>query len=72
MSDDEEMTDVSQVVTQSGSILYTSFSLSNNEPPDREPWARIVMYKISKKRYGVRANLANYEKKQVRTLGKNI
>lgn len=68
MSDDEEMTDMSQVITQSGSITFTSLSLSNKEP-DNEPWGKIIVSKIVPKRLG--RHVASYESRIDRTLGKN-
>lgn len=73
MSDDEEMTDLSQIVTQSGtitqsgSITFTSLSLSNKEPP--EPWGKIVIYRIVQRRLGMRV-VANYSKHFERSFGK--
>lgn len=70
-ADDEEMTDMSQLATQSGSIAFSSFSLSNDESdrePIREPWGRIVIYKILRKRFGVR-KVAQYIEQKIRTYG---
>lgn len=67
MSDDEEMTDMSQLPTQSGSVAYSSFSLSNTEP-DRDPWGQLIIYQITRKRLGSRP-LA-YSETKVRTFGK--
>lgn len=70
MSDDDEMID-SQQATQSNSQLETSLSLSseiNNTPDIFEPWGRIVIYKISRKRLGIR--VVQYLKSQVRIFGK--
>lgn len=70
-ADDEEMTDMSQLATQSGSIAFSSFSLSNSESdrePIREPWGQIVIYKIVRFRYGVRRP-AQYNMQKLRTYG---
>lgn len=68
MSDDEEMTDLSQAITQSGSLTLTSLSLSNRET-EREPWGQIIIYKISRKRLGTTA-LAKLQKQQQHIFGK--
>lgn len=67
MSDDDEMTDVSQVITQSGSITFTSLSLSNKEP-DNEPWGKIIVSRIVPKRLG--RFVVSYTLIEDRTLGK--
>lgn len=70
MSDDEEMTDVSQTITQSGSsYTFTSFSLSYKESqPD--PWGRITIYEVQRKRLG--SHPIKYEKIEKRVLGKKV
>lgn len=67
MSDDE-MTDLSQLATQSGSIAYSSFSLSGSQP-DQEPWGQVVIHKILRRRLGVR-NTIQYSPQKVRTFGR--
>lgn len=69
MSDDEEMSDMSQVVTQSGSITYTSQSGSSNKEPD-VAWGRINIFKITKKCLGMTRNYTNYSIELKRTIGK--
>lgn len=68
MSDDEEMSDLSQAITQSGSITFTSLSLSNQEP-DNEPWGRILIFKIHRKRFGIRSTIAKFQKVQESVFG---
>lgn len=68
MSDDEEMTDLSQLATQSGSIANSSIILSNSES-QRDPWGQIVIYKIERRRLGVRGNTLKYSETRVRIHG---
>lgn len=68
MSDDEEMTDLSQLATQSGSIANSSIILSNTES-QRDPWAQIVIYKIERRRLGIRGNPLTYSEKRLRIYG---
>lgn len=67
MSQYEEMSDLSQAATQSGSIAYSSFSSSIPDPIN-EPWGRIALHKIVKKRLGSRL-IVSYEKIHVKDYG---
>lgn len=73
MSDDEDMTDMSQALTQSGqteSQVLTSLSLSGREI-EREPWGEILIFKIIRKRLG-NTNLVNFQKQLLQKFGKRI
>lgn len=71
MSDDEEMTDLSQLITQSGSFAAELTPLSpNNNETSPEPWGQIIIYTIQRKRLGIRGNVANYNMKKLKTFGK--
>lgn len=70
MSDDEEMTDLSQAATQSGSYAFTSLSSSNKEV-EREPYARIKISKITRRRLG-HTGPSTYQTEVVRTFGKKF
>lgn len=74
MSDDEEMSDLSQVATQSGSIACTSMSLSNQEAETEptEPWGEINIFKITRRRLGLRGNMTHYSKQQLRVYGRRV
>lgn len=74
MSNDEEMTDLSQVITQSGSVALTpqsNFS-SDVSVADREPWARLILFKIIRKRLGNTNRVVNYQLQQIHMFGKKI
>lgn len=75
MSSDENMvTDMDQAetqsTTQSNSQLERSFSLNSQIESNIEPWGRVVIYKITRKRYGMSATIASYSNQKVRTFGK--
>lgn len=68
MSDDGEMTDLSQVPTESGSLGQTPLSFPTSQTElGPEPWAAMVIYRIYRKRLGVR--VLNYSTEEVRRFG---
>lgn len=76
MSDDEEMTDMSQVMTQSGTISGSITQSGSNtlieSDHDNRSWGKIDIYKVATKRLGVRVCISSYPHEKIHTVGKQI
>lgn len=74
MLDDEEMSDMSQRQTQSqGDFQFELSSSSNSQSqPHAEPWGKIIIYKITRKRLGLSRAYQQYAKTLMRVIGKKI
>lgn len=75
MSDDEEMTDMSQVVTQSGttqsgSNAFTSLSNIESDQPNGTSWGKMEIYNLKPRRSGICGPPSSYNEVKLRTFGK--
>lgn len=55
MSDDEEMIDLSQAQTQSGTYINSSQSQCSDYQSQPEPWGQLKVYRVQVKRLGQKA-----------------